>query len=78
MAATKEIRNVSLIFDRDHGSENEGWYIRHDEYVDGECLNRACDNGLDCTDANDVEAAIAEAVRYFGGKVSREEIKVVA
>ena len=73
------VRNVQLIFDRDHGKENEGWHTRHDEYTDaGDLLNAGCDNGLDCTDPDNAEAALDEAVANFGRGVRRESIEVIA
>lgn len=51
-------RNVQVIYDLDHGTENEGWYSRHDEYDEsGELLNGACDNILD---AETAEEAVEE------------------
>ena len=71
-------RHVQLIYDRDHGTENEGWYTRHDEYTQAGALrNRACDNALDAADVDDVEAALDEAVAYYGGRVTREDIAVI-
>jgi hypothetical protein len=75
MMMTKEIRNVKVIFDRDHGRENEGWYIRHDEYVDGELSQANLDNGIDAASESE---AVAAAVRYFGGAVVAEQIEVIA
>lgn len=74
MKMTKEIRNVKVIVDRDHGTANEGWYIRHDEYVDGELSQARLDNGID---ASSEAEAIDEAVRYFGGGVDASDIEVV-
>jgi hypothetical protein len=58
-----EKQNVQVIWDVDHGPENEGWYSRHDEYKDGELCNGACDNALD---AESVEDAVAETRRDLG------------
>lgn len=61
---TYEIRDVQVIYDRDHGTENEGWYSRHNEYdAHGNRVNAVCDNPLDATTINQ---AIDEARECLG------------
>ncbi len=78
----KTIKNVQLIFDRDHGTSNEGWCTRHDEYdttrryndyldtyiVDEYPTNKSVDDPID----GDTEAEALEnaRVRFPGHEIS--------
>lgn len=67
MTAKIERRNLRLIYDRDHGPENYGWYTRCDEYLDGELLNAAVEEWVNSGDADySLEDAIKAACDHLG------------
>ena len=60
-------KNLMLIYDRDHGPENYGWYTRCDELRDdGSLLNGAVDESLGEDAGYPREDAIEDACRHFG------------
>jgi hypothetical protein len=65
--------NIRLIADTQPGTDpRHPYYVRYDELDgDGHVLQYSLDEPLD---AEDTDAAIAEIIAHFGGRVSAEDI----
>jgi hypothetical protein len=69
-------KNLQLIYDRDHGTENYGWYTRCDEYdaETGEMRNGAVDESLGEGADYPRDEALDDACRIFGCGPSEIEV----
>lgn len=63
----KAITKIEVVWDDDHGIENEGWYTRT-TYSDGQQEDRPVDDSADATDADLIE-------RYSDGNVTAKVVR---